>query len=385
MMYEIFEGNMDRLEKKLTKIQDKCQKYGCEFSMRVVGETYKKVSAGDNGQTETLRFVQVEASGIAKVDGWEFIATIEHDTPTNIIRAFRTEYPIPYKYYTTDPVCEHCNSNRNRKDTYLIRNTETGEFKQVGKSCLRDYTNGLSAEAVAQYISWFDSLIMGEIPSGAHSEVYYNTQELLQYAVEAVNLYGYQKTYDYDGQFNWYSTRAVATTMVNLSTGCREHIKNGFNENREGNKEKAAEVLAFVKTLPDEYGYISNLKTICSKEYCKDRDVGILVSAIACYNRELKRAEEQKKASEQLSSSTWVGAVGDRIDIGEVEVKTLTSWSTIYGVTHLYQMIDKNGNVYTWKTNGMIDRKTVSVKGTVKEHTEFRGVKQTELTRCKLT
>ena len=31
MVYTIFEGNMERLEKKLTRIFNKCKAYGCDF------------------------------------------------------------------------------------------------------------------------------------------------------------------------------------------------------------------------------------------------------------------------------------------------------------------------------------------------------------------
>lgn len=31
MTYKIFEGNLERLEKKLTRIANKCKKYGCDF------------------------------------------------------------------------------------------------------------------------------------------------------------------------------------------------------------------------------------------------------------------------------------------------------------------------------------------------------------------
>lgn len=214
MVYEIFEGNMERLEKKLKLIQSKCRKYGCEFNASAVGEVFKQVKDETTGEVKTTRFIQVEASGVAKVDDWEFVATIEHVKPTNVIRSFRPEYEVPERYYTADPICEHCNSKRNRKDTYLIRNTETGEFKQVGKS--------------------------------------------------------------------------------------------------------------------------------------------------------------------------WVGSVGERITLSEANVKLLTSWETMYGYTYMYQFVDKAGNIYIWKTSNNVEGDTVSLKGTVKAHSDFNGVKQTELTRCKV-
>lgn len=194
MLYEIFEGNMPRLQKKLTRIQNKCTAYGCEFSYKELGESFKKVKDEETGLVHTAKFITVEVSGTARVSDWEFIATIEHSKPINIIRSFRPEVEIPESYYTADTRCDHCNTKRNRKDTYLIRNTVNGEFKQVGKTCLKDFTKGLSAEAVTAYVSWFDELIKGEQPTPGFKP-YYPVAEVLQYAVESVRLYGYTKTY----------------------------------------------------------------------------------------------------------------------------------------------------------------------------------------------
>lgn len=67
-----------------------------------------------------------------------------------------------------------------------------------------------------------------------------------------------------------------------------------------------------------------------------------------------------------------------------------------YGTTHyIYIMKDANGNVLVWKTSTTLVfddgenmdciRKgdTMTIRGTVKEHSEYKGVKQTVLTRCK--
>lgn len=392
MTYAIYEGNMERLEKKLATIQNKCSKYGCEFTYKQVGEEFRTVT-NEEGENITTRFIIIEAEGIAKVNGWEFVAVIEHNDPTNIIRAFRTEYEVPERYYTSAPVCEHCNSKRKRKDTYLIRNTETGEFKQVGKSCLKDFTNGLSAEMVARYISWFDELIKGEAPTGGSYGIYYPVSEVMQFAVEAVNLYGYQKSispYD-EGYIGQQSTKEVVVDMWGGGRWAKKHEDKGFNVNRQGNKEKVAAVLAFVAGLENKMGYISNLKTLCSKEYCQGRDLGIVVSAVACYDREMeyqarKAKREAQQAKEQATlKNEWFGNVGERVEVMQPEMKLLTSWETDFGTKYLYKLITDNGLVFTWKTGKPVENgKKLKVVGTIKAHTEFRGQKQTELTRCKI-
>ena len=101
MVYEIFEGNMERLEKKLNLIQSKCRKYGCEFTYKQTGEEFRTIT-NENGERVTVRFVLIDAEGVAKVNGWEFVATIEHNSPVNVIRfsalsirCLRNTTPLP--------------------------------------------------------------------------------------------------------------------------------------------------------------------------------------------------------------------------------------------------------------------------------------------------
>lgn len=386
MTYEIYEGNMDRLSKKLTTISNKCAKYGCEFHFEELGETFRNVKDEDSGEIRTARFITVDVSGKAQISNWEFIATIEHSKPINIIRSFRPEVEIPEHFYTVDTYCEHCRTRRVRKDTYIVRNTETGEFKQVGKSCLRDFTGGLSAEQVASYISWFDEVIKGEyVEPGFKS--YDSTEEVLQFAVESVRLYGFTKTEAYAGAD---STRDVVYEQLHRYGRYRDRItKDGFDPDHKGNAEKTKAIMAWVESLPEQFGYISNLKATMARPYCERRDIGIICSAVASYNREIEYQARKAVQRKQASSSQWVGNEGDRIELHNLQVRLLTSWETMYGVTYLYKFIDEQGNTLTWKTGkwlGVADEITpdlrISLKGTIKKHSEFNHELQTELTRC---
>ena len=86
------------------------------------------------------------------------------------------------------------------------------------------------------------------------------------------------------------------------------------------------------------------------------------------------------------ASSEFVGEISDRITVKIQSVKCVTSWETDFGITRIYKLIGADGNVYTWKTGKYLDDTTdeMSITGTVKAHTEFRGIKQTELTRCRV-
>ena len=72
------------------------------------------------------------------------------------------------------------------------------------------------------------------------------------------------------------------------------------------------------------------------------------------------------------------------------------SWyETQYGTMNVYTFVDDDGNVYVWKTskdmgycvNGywQVSEKgsRLTLTGKIKDHKEYKGVKQTMLTRCK--
>lgn len=94
-----------------------------------------------------------------------------------------------------------------------------------------------------------------------------------------------------------------------------------------------------------------------------------------------------KQAVESLiyeaSSSQFVGAVGERLDI-EVTVTAARQMNGYYGPCTVHYMKDAVGNQYLWNTSA----KTWEVgdvrhiKGTVKEHKVIKNVNTTILTRC---
>ena len=395
--YSIYEGNMERLEKKLNRIYSKCKKYGCEFSYRQVGEEFKELK-DEKGNKYTARFVIVEAEGKAVINGWKFIASVEHTEKGNIINRIG-EIEVPERYYSSKAVCEHCNSKRYRKDTYIVMNEETGEFKQVGKSCLNDFTNGMSAESIAQYISLFDELIKGEAPCGGRGERYYKTETILRFAAETIRHFGYVRTQDSgistaSRSFDYYGVKNGGWMLS--ETDRKKLIKEmdsvGFNEDSADTVQTVADALDWISKQEESNNYIHNLKTACSLEYVTGRNLGILVSLFPTYNRELeyqaeKAERERQWAAERASevNSQHIGNIGDRITVQVNSVVCLTSWETEWGITRVFKFVDVDGNVYTWKTSSFFNEDEVkTIRGTVKEHKEYRGINQTELTRCKV-
>lgn len=390
--YAILEGNMDRVMAKINRIRRKCRKYGCDFHFAEVGEEFREVK-NEDGTTKTCRFVLVEAEGVAEINGWKFVASVEHTEKGNIISK-ACDIEVPEAYYNTTPVCEHCMSKRYRKDTFVIVNTETGEFKQVGRKCLADYTHGMNAEAVAAYAAMFDEIISAEEPTpGSSLKTYMRVEEVLRYAAETVRHFGYVKsggfdrgtsdrTLDYYGvDHGWFNGAFDAKRRRELR---EEMEKCGFDSESTEASRLVKDALDYLSRKDESNNYMHNLKTVCALSWCETKHVGLLASLFPTYNKGLEIDQAKRKAQEAAKASNWVGENGRKIEVNVADIKVITSWETQWGITKIYKITDDHGNVLTWKTSSWINEDRITkISGTVKDHTEFRGEKQTELTRCK--
>lgn len=115
--------------------------------------------------------------------------------------------------------------------------------------------------------------------------------------------------------------------------------------------------------------------------------------------------EKKKAAYKQLSGtpeSSHYGNVGDKVQM-ELELVNIayydTKWFGTTTTNWIYTMKDAAGNLFVWKTTSCLERaekgkrgelvkiergERFTLKGTIKEHSEYKGEKQTVLTRCKV-
>ena len=100
--------------------------------------------------------------------------------------------------------------------------------------------------------------------------------------------------------------------------------------------------------------------------------------------KELKAKHAPKTASE------YIGNVGDKLElmVKLVAYHTYETHITYRGETHyVYHFCDEAGNSIIWNTTAWQDideGKHYMLKGTIKEHSEYKGDKQTVLTRCRI-
>lgn len=130
--------------------------------------------------------------------------------------------------------------------------------------------------------------------------------------------------------------------------------------------------------------YLDNVRIILKKDYISRRHLGLAVSGI---NHILREKTKQAQLADQAQVSEYVGAVKQRGKDIEVKfTKEIYLGCGPYGDKYIYTFIEGEGNQICWFTSKQDFEigSTYTMDFTVKEHKEYKGVKQTVITRAKV-
>lgn len=174
------------------------------------------------------------------------------------------------------------------------------------------------------------------------------------------------------------------------------------------------DVISWIKDMYDTDEFVSDFHTNARSVFFKTLDdgtremrneinekyMGIAVYAFfsAKQNHDKMVAEEERaKANAEVE---YYGAVGDKFELTLTFDKSF-GFEGAYGFTYIHLFHDDENHVFAWsssngtyhcwcKTNGKdgfleyeVGKKYI-LKGTIKAHKEYRNVKQTVITRCKV-
>lgn len=374
MIYKIPDSKLKKLEKQCNRIRNK----GANVTFQIGPKC--TITASNNDKL-VVPAHEVEVEGFYSINGWDFVATIEHGENGNIVRCIRNdlESSIPEKYKNAPAECEHCHRIRTRKDTYLLYNENNDDWKQVGKTCLKEYTGGLDAEVCAQINSFFsecenDSNFDADIDNyGWDSDNWIDNNYFKKCAYPIVKKLGYKKD-------------ATVEAALDALLG-RGVYYNGQEEPEYATDEEIKMVDEWVNSEIDDeqFGYFRNAKLAWQKGFVEYRDLPLVASLIGTYFKN----KAQKATEYQNSINTkYVGNVGDKItiDIKNARVLYIKDNSNIsyYAIpSRVYEIIDTEGNTYICaSTVDLLDAAKISA--TIKGYKDYRGTKQTVLVRPKI-
>ena len=391
MMYLIPTENMESFEKKIARIRRKAERAKVDFSYKRLEPIQKETDLP--GVTVECVPVMVECK--IHYENWVVIAVLEHQPYGNLVHLVEGEWrpgkelKLPEKYKTAQSYCDHCNTMRARNKTVVLYNTETKEFKQVGTTCLKEYTSGIDADMIAAFeeCTKEPTEFMGFT---SHSKWYVDMKNFLSGVVAASSLYGYiskSKAREINENNNKTIVEATCDLTIRLmsSKNVEEDWKNIYKS--DDTNTFVEEALEWIQNMDaDNNSYFENLKVICSNELVELKHIGYAASLIASYQKHLLAEKKKIEAEKQNEMYHYYRNVGDKVSL-QGNLACVANYDTQFGTMYVYKMI-QSSCIFVWKTSkylGVDDSgKEVMITGKIKEQSEFRGVRQNILTRCKV-
>jgi hypothetical protein len=347
--------------------------------------------------TAKIIIAEVRIHGEApKLNGWSFIGTIQHDSEAagNILRVISDyEGNVPQRFRTATPdTCEHCKQNRTRKNTYILLN-DLGEFKQVGRTCLRDFLGHANPERLA---AWTETLLsLNEVVFEAWGGGFGLEMKALDLvavqlnAATVIRLHGWTSKGKAYEQFSVSTAERVAWTLDSGSSHQREEGISDVCQQNASDAKLAADAIKWARAIPEDVDsdYLYNLRTVAVSSYIEWSKLGIAASMIPAYKRAM--GDVQRKTAQVASE--WVGNVKERLVLN-VKTTGLNRYENDFGGGVVVKMVTDSGSVLTWFASAVypdeledrglrLNGDFTKIKATVKKHDEFRGTHQTVVNR----
>lgn len=377
---------------KVEKINARAERKGLAGTLTMTAEEVLVVEIDEFTKIRTERTeYKVEILGNAPAyNGWEFIAKLDWDANAGlIVRSVPGVEAQVNRETVTEGWCDHCKTTRQRLVTYVVRNQESGETLQVGSSCLKDFTGQYTTIAFPE-LSSSDDDEEGSF-FGGRGEREYNPLTVLAVAWACVKLEGFKPANSYGGTTKDDVRTALSPSKSKADREWAAKIAPLADEAAD----KAKDLLAWI--LSDDFrgdsDYVLNMKAVAAGKMVSARNIGLLASAPQAWAKALERSLIREREASVYANSQYIGTAPDKAkgikgsrETLTVEIKAIRYLDSDYGSTTLYTMITEDGNVVKWFASKDILGEEIGaryvIKGSVKAHKEWEGMKSTTLTRC---
>lgn len=283
-IFLIPEAHMPRLEREIAKLSKKAQKWhDWSFEALIIGFKFRDEP---NGTKTKLLEVCLDVETI-KIDGWEFVARIDHSNDTgNVLRVVpNVGVAIENRFRTAAPNCQHCNHNRKRRDTFVLHNAETNEFKQVGSTCLEEFLGHDAANLgrIAEYAGYANELARAieaepTDPRALNDHRYIALSEYLVHCAAMVRTQGWVS-----GKAAFENPALTSTRVAALENMMdRRHVVSATDEDRL----LASKALAWAQSFSEKTDlndYEHNVQVISEAVVIEGRSCGLAASIVGVY------------------------------------------------------------------------------------------------------
>lgn len=330
-------------------------------------------------EEQSTRYQVIEIHGETPIlpGGWKLGASLKYEKDITLLTTY-SGFSVPEKYRNVKPFCEHCQTHRVKKFTFVLVNAE-GESINVGRSCMKDFI-GKNINDIVRSYEWIRELL-DELedeesgwygPSRGKFSEEYPRADILMLGAYHVNKFGF-------------------IPAASDDTPTRDHVIRDLSRNvsYEFSPEDHALANEAVEWICNEESgsdFIANCQNLLTLEWIPKYAVGYLVGMMGSYLR-----VKNKKQSYEILDETF-GVIGTRYDI-ELTLVRVVEMMGYYGSTYIHTFRDADMRAYVWfgskylrtaDGNGCVqDGETVKVKATIKDHSKYNDKAQTVLTRVK--
>lgn len=390
--YRIPKANVDDLLAQIAKLNKRAAKIHVAKIEVAVGP--EEVEEQKDGRVQV--WVPLTITGeTPKYDGWEFVAVLEpvivDDGLVNLIQQVPGQ-ECPPAFRDAVGQCDHCQQRRRRNQTFVVRDAG-GQHKAVGRQCLKDFLGHADPHQLAAWAELLASLDAACRQAGfddgmGGGPLTWSTQLFMAQTSACIAVDGWRSrgSVKYGGGVATADmvTYAISPPPPNGAKAWREFVAEHVpTAEHEAEAEAAVEWAA---TLPDdeitENNYLANINAVARMGYVEFKTAGLAASIVSAYQREQGRLV--LAARKAAASNEHVGQIKKR-EVFEITVENVIACDGSYGTTGLHKMVDAAGNDLAWFASGSTEwlavGKTYKIKATVKKHDEYKGRKQTVLSR----
>ncbi|WP_263310290.1 hypothetical protein [Brachybacterium atlanticum] len=334
-------------------------------------------------------------------EGWQFDAALDRVPGTDEFmmrsvpgRDFGGWRPEPGR-------CDHCGKYRDRNTTYLVTSEKTGETLQVGASCMEVFL-GVRPKGIWSLTASLEPDDDGEGPPVSTREVEDN-RELIAKALVASDM---GKRYVSKSRALEWGSASTADRIEPLfgSTTYRRVTEEDRLEREQARQQLTEvlesgmvdEVITAAREVRMDSDYGRNLNTALDAGFSTEKMAGTVISAVSAYGRKNREAVQAKVSEDRIAAATpgFAAPVKTRMrDVPVTVTNVFEGTRPAYAWPHrdepfqIITMRDAAGHEIVWKTSAIqpvAAGDEVTMTGTVKEHSEFRGVDQTVVSRAKI-
>jgi hypothetical protein len=386
MTYTVHTANETSVVSKLKRLAKKAVKFGLTPITWTKGEEYPvkhEINCGccfGNRVDILVDYTVTGAKQEVKREGWTLVGALDFiSAQTPIVASLSNEHTIPKKFREASMLdCDHCKTSRRRKNLFILIN-DAGEYAQVGGTCVKDYLGQTAndflvySDIVFALANTGDDVEMGNRIMGSA----YDLKAYLRAVSAVIKVYGWvskSKAYEEGG---------ISTADLTMTEIAKKESGNRDAMDLSGDSNLVTKAIEWVKANTQDTDYIYNLKAIVEAGYVTRKTLGFSASIVSSYQRHVER---EAKAKVQTISE-YFGEIKTRykgINATFISSRWIESY---YGSSELIKLRLEGGEMVTWFTSSepnFEDGKTYNIDLTVKKHDEYKGAKQTLVTRVKI-